>query len=709
MPTPPKGPTADLLEPTGPYGHKEKEGARLGDRESNQKEANTTIEDRAPDAETLPAQPRSSILDSRSSPFFRTVANLGIQAADALEHAHHLGVIHRDIKPANLMVEARGNLWITDFGLAHCQGAVELTMSGDLLGTLRYMSPEQALAQRVLVDQRTDIYSLGVTLYELLTLEPAFPGTDRRELLRQIAFDEPRPPRRLNKAIPIELETILLKAIEKNPTDRYATAQELADDLERYLKHEPIRARRPTIRQRAAKWIRRHPGVTITSAASALLVLALVASGLAVNNYLILQQQKRTQRNLSLALEALDEIYLQVAEQRLPRDPQRQQEDQELLRKAVAFYERFAEENRTDPAVRHEVGGAYRRVGGIWQLLGQYDKAKAAWTRWGEAVEQLAHEFPREPIYRAELGGSYYNVGTLLAAEGDRTAAAQHYQSASNIWEKLTKDFPEDPMYRRCVACAHNALGGLLGKGGEWRAAAEHHRQAVDLMRQIVEERPKALKYCWELAKDQNVLATALKEQGEWVAAKRNHEEAITILTNLVAECPDGYRNPDELKYNKAPARHEMQSDLASCHFNLAELLMEDGDWKLAEEHYAQALGRRRQLVKDCPAIPEYSQGLAVSLINLGSRLHEDGEWSAAEKHYRQAIDLLRKLVEDYPHLPEYQLDLASGHRNQAAVLVDLDRPEGAEKALDQALALCQKLTTRWPDVPTYSEELATG
>src|SRR5207344_442767 len=135
---------------------------------------------------------------------------------------HQLGVIHRDIKPANLMVETLAlssdnssliphpsslRLWITDFGLAHCQGAVELTMSGDLLGTLRYMSPEQALAQRVLVDQRTDIYSLGATLYELLTLRPVFLGDDRQELLRQIAFDEPTPPRRLNRAIPTELET----------------------------------------------------------------------------------------------------------------------------------------------------------------------------------------------------------------------------------------------------------------------------------------------------------------------------------------------------------------------------------------------------------------------------------------------------------------------------------------------------------------------
>ena len=147
-----------------------------------------------------------------------------MQAAEALEDAHQLGVIHRDIKPANLLVDARGNLWITDFGLAHCQSQAGLTMTGDLVGTLRYMSPEQALAQRVIVDHRTDVYSLGVT-YELLTLEPAFGGKDRQELLRQIAFEEPRPPRRWNKAIPAELETIILKAMEKSPTDRYATAQ----------------------------------------------------------------------------------------------------------------------------------------------------------------------------------------------------------------------------------------------------------------------------------------------------------------------------------------------------------------------------------------------------------------------------------------------------------------------------------------------------
>jgi serine/threonine protein kinase len=146
---------------------------------------------------TVRANLASTQLSTTNQEYYRSVARLGVQAAEALDHAHQLGIVHRDVKPANLIVDDRVHLWVTDFGLAQMQTDVGLTMTGDLLGTLRYMSPEQALAKRIPIDHRTDIYSLGVTFYELLTLEPAYTGTDRQEVLRQVAFEEPKAPRKL--------------------------------------------------------------------------------------------------------------------------------------------------------------------------------------------------------------------------------------------------------------------------------------------------------------------------------------------------------------------------------------------------------------------------------------------------------------------------------------------------------------------------------
>jgi serine/threonine protein kinase/tetratricopeptide (TPR) repeat protein len=218
-----------------------------------------------PAAPTIPAANVSTQVGPRDAGYYRQVAQWGIEAAEALEHAHSLGIVHRDVKPGNLMLDVQGRLWVTDFGLARTADS-GLTMSGDLLGTLRYMSPEQALARHGLVDHRADVYSLGATLYELLTLRPALAGSDRQELLRQIAFEEPVTPRKLERSIPAELETIVLKAMEKNPTHRYATAKELADDLRHWLEDRPIRARRPSWRQVAIKWARRHKPLVVAAA-----------------------------------------------------------------------------------------------------------------------------------------------------------------------------------------------------------------------------------------------------------------------------------------------------------------------------------------------------------------------------------------------------------------------------------------------------------
>ncbi len=240
-------------------------------------------------------------------------ASIIIQACEALDHAHRQGIVHRDIKPANLMLDASGHLWVTDFGLARIENALSLTVSGDLLGTLRYMSPEQALAKRPLIDHRSDIYSLGATLFELLTLQPAVKGKNREEVIQEIAFGESRPARKVNPAIPVELDTIAGKAMARDPADRYQTARQMEEDLRRFLDDRPILARPPGRWRRTAKWMRRHK-VFVGTALAGLAVSLLVALAiLGYSNYQIGSERQAALKSEQMRSHQLVETLVQRA------------------------------------------------------------------------------------------------------------------------------------------------------------------------------------------------------------------------------------------------------------------------------------------------------------------------------------------------------------------------------------------------------------
>jgi WD40 repeat protein/tetratricopeptide (TPR) repeat protein len=245
--------------------------------------------------------------------YFRSVARMGVQVAAALEHAHGQGILHRDIKPSNLLLDARGTVWVTDFGLAKAEGTDELTRTGDIVGTLRYMAPERL---RGWSDVRSDVYGLGVTLYELLTLCPAFDDSDRPRLIERVTREDPPRPRRVDRSIPRDLETIVLKAIDKEPDRRYPTAAELAEDLGRFLAGEPVRARRIGLGERAVKWARRRPAVAALLAVSAAAALAVVVGTLAHNARLDLAL-RQAEANLEKARRAEEQARLAGREQTL--------------------------------------------------------------------------------------------------------------------------------------------------------------------------------------------------------------------------------------------------------------------------------------------------------------------------------------------------------------------------------------------------------
>jgi eukaryotic-like serine/threonine-protein kinase len=243
----------------------------------------------------LPGQSEGSTLSDSGGQFWQSVARVGMQVADALAHAAAQGVLHRDIKPSNLLLDDTGNVWVTDFGLAKATSdSDDLTHTGDIVGTLRYLAPERFSGQG---DVRSDVYSLGLTLYELLTLRPAFDEAYRNKLVKQVMHDEPVRPRKLNKGVPRDLETVVLKAIARDPAHRYQTPAEMADDLKRFVEDRPVKARRISEGERLWRWCRRNKGLAAALSAIALLTVAVAIGSTLAAFYF--QRQEQTQKQLA--------------------------------------------------------------------------------------------------------------------------------------------------------------------------------------------------------------------------------------------------------------------------------------------------------------------------------------------------------------------------------------------------------------------------
>jgi eukaryotic-like serine/threonine-protein kinase len=442
----------------------------------------------------------------------REAARLAMQAALALEHAHGLGVLHRDIKPANLLVDHSGHLWVTDFGLAGVGGGGDLTLSGDLIGTLRYMSPEQAAGGRVL-DPRTDLYSLGATLYELLTSRPAFDGRDRQELLHQIAVNEPIAPRKLDGSIPRDLETIVEKAMAKEPQRRYSTARELADDLGRYLDDRPVLARRPSLAERAARWLSRHRKASATAAA--MVVLAGLAS--AVGTAQLWRAHQKTRLALQAAQVARDnerEAVLvtfaasdQIAQRALlliaaPKPAQSTVEadhDREFCRRAVAYYAEIARRYDRDPEMQPIAAAAYHRVGFIRMILEDHD-AEDALHQSITLYEKLVARLPMSVDLRCQLALTYDDLVLLLRTSGRLTSNLDWLRKLVALREGLAVDLPAPNLCRVSLTYNLAELRDLLEAAGRTLEAEEVRRRLEDNYNLILQDEPDNSRACDNLA-----------------------------------------------------------------------------------------------------------------------------------------------------------------------------------------------------------------
>ena len=627
------------------------------------------------------------------SGYFRTIMEIGIQAAEALHAAHGYGVVHRDIKPSNLLLDGEGKLWVTDFGLARCQSEKALTQTGDLIGTMRYMSPEQTLGQSALVDQRTDIYSLGATLYELLTLEPAFPGDDGPDLLRRLAEQDPRPLRSLQPRIPVDLQTVVHKAMARRREDRYTTAQEFADDLQRVLDGKPTIAKPPTIVDRITKWTRRHQGLVVSAAA----VCLMAAVGLAVSTVLVAREKTRAEQNGAAAerffldaQEAVECLGLQINEQ-LADVPGAAQVRRNLLATTLEYYEGFVEEAKSDPALRVDLALTYNKIATLTQGIGSTDEAIEANENALALFKQLVEDDPDHTEYRRQLAICHNNLALLLARSGRVADAHRAYEEAIRLRSELATSEPENHRFRSDLARTHSNFGLLLSDTGDPDAAEASFQQAIRLQEGLLKKEPETPEYLQDLAASYNNLST-LYLKGEPGQAARLYEKALEYQQKAVATRPSDphYRSDLALTYNNLGALHARTDQLTH-----------------AAASYQHAIDIQRELVRAAPSQASHQRDLAVSCNNLGLVQSQLRRVLDARDSFRQALALQEKLILQNPGDMELSSSLGGIYNNLGIISEELGNLRDAGEYYRNAVEYQRRAHSGAPDISRFREFLS--
>jgi serine/threonine protein kinase/tetratricopeptide (TPR) repeat protein len=586
----------------------------------------------------LPGQSDHSTLSESGREYWHSVARIGIQVAEALAYATTQGILHRDIKPSNLLLDTQGTVWITDFGLAKVADSADLTNPGDLVGTFRYMASERFEGQ---ADVRSDLYSLGLTLYELLTFQAAFQATDRNKLMDQVLHEEPPRPRKLNAEVPRDLETIVQKAMAKDPVHRYQTATELAADLKRFVEDRPIRARRVRVPERLWRWCRRNPVVAgLTAGLAALLLVAAVASTLAAVHFERAQKSEAEQRrqadaarqeaeaNFAKARAAVDDYLTKVSESQLLNVPGLQPLRRDLLTSALTFYKDFLKQRGDDTGLRAALAAAQFRVGRIYDELGDREASRKAMQSARAVYEELSRAEPGDVEPRVGLARCHFYTGAhAKAIEG---------------WEKLLDADPNNARYQKELADAYNALANQHRNNKDKAAALAAHQQALALRSTLVRNDP------------------------DHVQARRDLGQTLSSVADLLWVSQDSHGDDVAI------------SDVLAMYHRFVE-------------HTEAAFGRGSDRVQD-------GRELVVGYSKVARSERQLGHSSEALRWYRKAADLAKRLAQENPAIAHLQSEYFNSYRVLAAYQRELGQGEEAANTFRLASDVLERLPRQSAD-----------
>jgi serine/threonine protein kinase/tetratricopeptide (TPR) repeat protein len=708
---------------------------------------------------------------------------LFIAVCSAVQHAHQKGIIHRDLKPFNVLVatyDGKPVPKVIDFGVAKAAGQILtdktlVTGFGNIVGTVEYMSPEQAEFNQLDIDTRSDIYSLGVLLYELLTGSPPFSRKELEkvgmlEMLRVIREQEPSKPStklstaeglptlaanrgmepaKLTKLLRGELDWIVMRALEKDRSRRYETANGFAMDLQRYLADEPVLAGPPSARYRLRKFVRRNRGPVL---AVTLLVLTLLAGIIGTSGGMVIARRRaegerlarqRADANFALANEAVEKYLSKVTD-----DPDLKRADfhrlrKKLLESAIPFFQKIAEQKSDDPEVEARRGRAYDRLGDVRRTmgeneaavqdseaaqaifvrltadfptvpsyrhglanshqkraralipLGRYEVAEAAYGQALDSYEQLGANFASEPTYRHNLATGYDDLGALMYLLGKNKKAEAAFRRALEIWEKLVRDFPSEPMYRQGLAASHNNLGLALADLGERAEAEAAYRRALDIYEKLVADFPSEPQYASHRSSSYLNLGNLLEGDPD---QRDKAEAAFCKALDIQEKLADDF-----------PTVPQYRHDLATIHSAHGILMVHMRKVRQAEAAFSRALRIWEKLAAAFPTVPDYRQGLATSHDHLGNVLSGQGKNDEAEAAYRQALDIKEQLVADFPNVPVHGLSLGGACCNFGILMQETSQPEAALAWFQKAISRLEAVLVEEPQLVQAREFLCNS